>query len=258
VRSSARGTGLGLLALALAGTAAAQEDDAGQTRASADEAAARGALLPWSVRPSSDGPRGLVIAGGGYDSARGAAVGSAAAEVRVWGPLALRVGGFYSEAARGVRPDAGLKLGLLSQEAHGLDGAVALSYRAEGFNLKPAIEALAAVGRRFERGLVMANVAYGQGLEEGERYGDARLSALRRIAGGLHGGFDSRARLDLEREWPEPTAEPELELQAGPVLSYGLGRVAVTVHGGFSLVRFREGEKSLVGAVGGVGVGSAF
>jgi hypothetical protein len=228
--------------------------------AAAEPTAAAGSFLPWTVsaRPPGAGGRGFLTLGGGYDAARGAGVGQASAEAQVWGPLSLRLGGFYSEASRSLRPDAGLKLGLLSQAKHGVDGALAVSYRAEGFNLKPSVEALAAVGRQIGRTNLLANAAFGAGLDEGERYGDVRLAALRRLGSAVYAGLDARARFDLELEFPEPAGEPELELQAGPVLTVPVGRLAVTAYGGLSVVRFREGEAALVGATGGLNVGSVF
>jgi hypothetical protein len=253
-----------LIAAALAVTSVARpalaDDDVTAPATSAQATAAAGSFLPWTVsaRPPGQGGRGFFTLGGGYDTARGAGVGQASAEAQVWGPLSLRLGGFYSEAARTLRPDVGLKLGLLSQAAHGVDGAVALSYRAEGFNLRPAVEALAAVGRQIGRTSLLANVAYGQGLEQGERYGDVRLAALRRLGSAVYAGLDARARFDLELEFPEPSGEPELELQAGPVLTVPVGRLAFTAYGGLSVVRFREGEAPLTGATGGLNVGSVF
>jgi hypothetical protein len=215
-------------------------DDSTPAASSAQPTAAAGSFLPWSVsaRSPAQGGRGYFTLGGGYDSARGAAVGQASAEAQIWGPLSLRLGGFYSEAATSLRPDAGLKMTLLSQAVHGVDGALAVSYRAEGFNLKPAVEALAAVGRQVGRTNLLANVAFGQGLEEGERYGDVRLAALRRLGSAVYAGLDARGRFDLELEFPEPAGEPEMELQAGPVLTVPIGR--------------------LVGATGGFNVGSVF
>jgi hypothetical protein len=236
----------------------ANDDGAARPPSSAAASSAAGTFLPWTLSAHSGPQRGFLTLGGGYDSARGAGLATASAEVQMWGPLSLRLGGFYSEAARTLRPDVGVKLGVLSQRAHGLDGAVSLAYRAEGFNLKPALEALAAVGRQIGRTTLVANLAYGQGLEEGERYGDARVAALHRIGRAVYAGLDARARADLELELPEPAGEPELELQAGPVLTVPIGHVAVTAYGGLSVVKLREGEQNLVGAAGGLNVASVF
>jgi hypothetical protein len=243
---------------ALPASSRAADDAEARPPSSAAASSAAGTFLPWTMSARTDRQRGFLTLGGGYDSARQAGLATASAETQLWGPLSLRLGGFYSEAARTLRPDVGVKLGALRQEAHGLDGAVSLSYRAEGFNLKPALEALAAVGRQVGRTTLVANLAFGQGLEEGERYGDVRLAALHRIGRAVHAGLDARARADLELDFPEPAGEPELELQAGPVLTVPIGRVAVTAYGGLSVVRFREGEESLVGATGGLNVGSVF
>jgi hypothetical protein len=125
-------------------------------------------------------------------------------------------------------------------------------------SLVPAVTALVAVGRSFGETAVYANAGYAQGLELDERYGDLRLGGLQRVAKGLHVGFDSRVRVDLERDSDEPAGEPDWELLAGPLASVSLGRFVLTAGPGVSAIKLRSGGASKVGVVGNVGLGAAF
>src|SRR5688572_13931655 len=94
--------------------ALAADDSGARLPSSAAASSAAGTFLPWTVSARTDRQRGFLTLGGGYDSARGAGVATASAETQLWGPLSLRLGGFYSEAARTLRPDVGVKLGVLA------------------------------------------------------------------------------------------------------------------------------------------------
>jgi hypothetical protein len=226
--------------------------------ANAERSTAAGMFLPWTVSPRGADQRAIVQMQGGYDGARAGSTFEAATEARVIGPLSLRAGATYSDATRDMRPVFGLKLPVLSQGRHGVDGAVLVSYRGESFNLRPSIDATLAVGRRFDRLALFANLTYQQGLSDNERAGDARVAAMYRVQRRLAVGWDSRFRVDLERQQPEPAGEADYDLVSGPLLSVPVGPVAVTAQGGASMLKLKGGAPMKAGAVANLGVGAVF
>jgi len=224
--------------------------------------AADGQYLPLTLAPSV-GAVGAVAAGyGGYDAARGSAVMVSYADVRVWGPLAIRGVADLSDTAHRLRPSIGARLQLLSQGRHGVDGAVAVMYRAEGFNEPEGeIETVLSVGRRFGRTLLLGNVAYGQDPEARERDGELRAAVLVGVGqrGDIQVGVDARWRFDLGSETAKLMAsrEPTYDVAVGPVAALPLGPVALIAQAGVSAIR-RVGEDARVGAVALGGVGASF
>jgi hypothetical protein len=240
-------------------TGRAAEDEIQQPPASGASSAAAGAFLPWTLTPRTDTQRVLVGATGGYDGARASAAFEAAVEARVIGPLSLRAGGFYSSTSGTLRPVIGGSVRLLRQERHGFDAALAVSYRAEGFNLVPAVESALLLGRRFGDTSVILNVVDGIGTEDGEHNGSVRLAVLRPMTERLVLGLDARGRFDLERNFPEPTGEPSFDVVAGPVATYALGGYALSAYVGGTTVRYRAVEdRPRTGVATGLGVGRVF
>src|SRR3954470_10242349 len=136
-----------------------------------------GALLASTLTPRVGGTAALAVGFAGYDRARSAPIGNATAEVRVWGPFALRGGAEYSSARREPRPSIGGRVQLLRQERHGIDGSLSVFYRPEGFTEPEGeIETFVSVGRRFDRIAVLANLVYGQDPEGNERDGEVRFA----------------------------------------------------------------------------------
>jgi hypothetical protein len=149
---------------------------------------------------------------------------------------------------------------LLAQERHGVDGAVSVSYRAEGFTEPEGeIETVVAVGRRMGRATVLGNLAYGQDPEGRERDGEVRAAALARVGQHAQVGLDGRWRFDLGSETAKliATREPRYDLDVGPVAAVWFGPVALTAHTGLSVLR-RVGESARVGAVVLGGAGTSF
>jgi hypothetical protein len=224
-----------------------------------EQAASEGQLLPFTLTPRVGSAFAVVAGYGGYDSARGAVMESHA-EVRVFGPVALRVGTELGDTSGQVRPSVGARLQFLSERRHGVDGAVSVSYRAEGFTeAEGEIETVLAFGRAFGRALVVGNVAYGQDPEGRERDGEARVAVLGAIARRLRLGVDGRWRFDLGSDTAKLRAsnEPTTDLDVGPVVAVSLGPVALTGHAGASLVRRVDGVTRM-GAVALAGLGTAF
>jgi hypothetical protein len=220
----------------------------------------RGAYLPLTLTPSVGTSAALVGSYGGYDSAARAAVFNSFAELRVYGPFALRLGAGMNDSGKEVAPSIGARAQLLTQEKHGLAGAVSLFYKAEGFTEPEGeIESVLSFGRRESSLLWLGNLIYGQDPEGHERDGEIALAALLRLSRFVHLGLDTRGRFDLGSERSKLVAEglPKYQIDAGPVLNLALGPVAVTARAGASVFR-RSQEDATLGVVAIAGLGTAF
>ena len=235
--------------------ARAEEADADQPPAIEIAAAVReGALLPTTVAPRVGATAALAFGFAGYDGARSAPIGSATAEVRVWGPFALRGGGEYSTARREGRPTIGGRVQLLRQERHGVDGSLSVFYRPEGFTEPEGeIETFVSLGRRFDRLALLGNLVYGQDPEGNERDGELRFASLYAI-GRWTVGVDSRVRFALgAQHGAMAAAEPRFDLLAGPLAAATVGPVALFAQAGPSVLKLAGTTSSGVAALGGVG-----
>ena len=256
----------GALSLASAAPAAAQaqapvtESDAQETSPLAPSVVARaaesGQFLPLTAAATVGQTAAVASGYAGYDGALGAVMESHA-EVRLWGPIALRGAAELGDTSRRVRPSIGARAQLLSQARHGVDGALSVTYRAEGFTEgEGEIETLVELGRRIGATTLLANLAYGQDPEGNERDGELRAAAFARVSRRLHLGLDGRWRFDLGSSADKLRAnnEPITDVDAGPVAMLVLGPVALTAETGGSLVRRIDGATKLgLVALGGVG-----
>jgi len=136
-----------------------------------------------------------------------------------------------------------------------IDAAVMVSYQSRGFNLTQAVAADLLLGRRFGDTQLLLNIGYGQGVEEGERYGRVRAASLTRVVDELRLGIDGRFAADLEFEWEEPTGEPEFEANVGPVVSYTISHINLSASVGPAALRYRDGHDTLYGVAANFGVG---
>jgi hypothetical protein len=244
----------------LAGTARAQaEDDFEIEKPMAPPpeirtAVADGVLLPSTLSPRVGANAALALGFAGYDGARSAPIGSATAEVRVWGPFAIRGGVEYSSARKEGRPTIGGRVQLLRQNRHGVDGSVSVFYRPEGFTEPEGeIESFVSLGRRGERVSVFGNLVYGQDPEGNERDGEVRFASLYGF-GRWSFGLDSRLRFAIgTQKGTMAAAEPKFDLLAGPVASATVGPVAFFAMGGPSVLKVSNATSSGVAALGGVG-----
>jgi hypothetical protein len=233
-------------------------DDGSEAPASAARSLKSGTFAAWSVAARNDGQKGFAHVTGGYDAAKNGPAFESVVEAQVLGRLSLRAGASYVGPRGEVRPVFGGRVDALRQERHGIDLAIAAGYEPHGFNTVPAAGALVAVGRSVGAVNLLGNLGYGIGLEEGERYGDARFAALYRVAPRLRVGLDSRFRMDLERDGDEPVSEPDWELMAGPLASVTAGRFVLSGGVGLSALRMRLESKTNAGAVAYAGVGAVF
>jgi hypothetical protein len=236
-----------------------QVDDA-VTTPPARRAVADGGLLPFTLTPRVGSTAAVAASYGGYDSARGA-VSESHAEVQLWGPLAVRGAAELGDTSRRLRPSVGARLQVLSERRHGLDGALSITYRAEGFTEPEGeIEAVVALGRRIGNTLVIANAAYGQDPDGRERDGEVRAALIRPMSMSrrLQLGVDGRWRFDLGTDVARLQAshEPTTDVDVGPVAAIVLGPVVLTAHAGASVVR-RIDVGVRLGAVALAGLGTA-
>jgi hypothetical protein len=213
-----------------------------------------GGLLASTLAPRVGATAALAVGFGGYDGARAAPLGSATAEVRVWGPFALRGGAEYSSVRRSPRPSIGGRVQLLSQERHGIDGSLSVFYRPEGFTEPEGeIETFVALGRRFGRIAVLGNLVYGQDPEGNERDGELRFASLYG-AGRWTFGVDSRLRFAIgTQKSAMAQAEPKFDLLAGPVAAAAVGPVAFFAQAGPSVLKVTSTTSAGVAALAGVG-----
>lgn len=213
-----------------------------------------GAMLPSTLSPQVAPTAALAFGLAGYDGARSAPIGNLVAEVRVWGPFAIRGGAEYSNTRKEGRPTIGGRVQLLHQRQHGVDGSFSVFYRPEGFTEPEGeIETFVSVGRRFGSLTVLANIVYGQDPEGNERDGEIRFASLYG-AGRWTVGVDSRLRFAIgAQKSAVAAAEPKLDLLAGPIATVAAGPVALFAHAGPSLLEVTNSTSVGVAAVAGMG-----
>lgn len=250
---------IGVLALPAFASAESETDEPSSMTRSVQIATQAGQFLPLAVAPNVGPNRALAAGLGGYDSAAQAPRFESFAEARVYGPFALRFGAATRAENQTVAPSVTGRVQILSQANHGLDGGIALSYKAEGFSEPEGeIEALVAVARSFGDWRLVADLAYGQDPEGHERDGEFRAAALCHLGTLYYLGVDSRARVDLGSESAERNTheEAKFDFDLGPVLHVALGPISLSAHAGVSGTRRGESD-TRVGFVGLAGLGTA-
>jgi len=191
-------------------------------------AAADGAFLPMTLTPRVGGTAAVAASYGGYDSARGAVMESYG-EVTLWGLLALRGTAGLGDGSHRIRPSVAGRVQVLSQRRHGLDGALSIAYRAEGFTeAEGEIETVVALSRKIAGAMAIVNLAYGQDPEGRERDGEVRAAVLGSLSRRVQLGVDGRWRFDLGSDEAVRRASHELvtDLDIGPVAAITLGPLA--------------------------------
>ena len=242
-------------------TARADETDRAEPPATTpvQQATEDGAFAVLTMPARVGSTRAFAWGLGGYDSGRKSGVAEAIAEVHVWGPLALRGGATYSADGKRMRPTIGGRAQVLRQETHGLDGAVSVFYKAEGFTEPEGeIETFLSVGRRFDRLAIGGSLVYGQDPEGNERDGEVRASAFRQL-GRFNLGLDSRLRFAIGTQHTKAGAmpEPTFDALAGAAATATLGGFVLFAEVGPSAFRV-PGAGTRMGATAFGGLGSAF
>jgi hypothetical protein len=224
-------------------------------------AASTGVFLPFSQSAAVAAQGATVTSLGGYDSARHTKSFESSAEVRLWGPIAIRGGAVYTGAAGKLRPSFGVRARLLDERHRGVDAGVGIFYRPEGLTeAEGEIESLVAVGRHVGATYLLGNLLYGQDPEGNERDGELRLAALYPVVRSrLLVGFDGRLRFDLGSQQARLAAhhEPRMDALVGPSATALLGPIALSVQGGGSAVQFPQQSKTY-GLFAMCGMGTSF
>jgi hypothetical protein len=217
-------------------------------------AASRGEASPLLLSATLGSQRAIVLSGAGYDSARHGALFDSAAEVTIWGPIAIRAGTTYSDDTRRMRPSVGARIQLSQQRSLGLDSSVSTFYKAEGFNeAEGEIETTLAVGRRFEKLYLLGNLTYGQDPEGNERDAELRASALS-PQGRVVWGFEGRGRSAIGAQHGASSAlEPRADATAGAIGMVTVGDFVLFAELGPSAVKMQSAEWNLgIASLGGI------
>lgn len=213
-------------------------------------------LLPGSVAARVNDHRVTATTWAGYDGGKQSALFTETVEARLVGRLVLVAGvGYTAEmpGSPGFRPQVGLRLQILDQERHGLEGAAAILYRQDQFTDEGGFfQGAVALERRFGRLLLVGNLIYGQDGEGDDREGEARLSALIAVGPGVRVGVDGRYRHELWSDDPKGASRtrPVAELVAGPTASFTLGTWAVMAEAGFSSVSVPATQNGVIALAG--------
>jgi hypothetical protein len=158
----------------------------------------------------------------------------------------------------GGQPSIGVAYGVLDHKRDGFDLQIAGGIDGNGFNQVPSLFAHGIVGAFYRETFVIGLVGFELGTERNEAASTFGLAGMRDIGGQLYLGFDSRLTFDLERDDMEPEGEASWEIQAGPLVSYPIGRYAVTAGFGMSAREERNAMTSDLGAYGSLGAGAVF
>jgi hypothetical protein len=220
---------LGLLAASSVARAQAVDSSAaapGRDRALGE--AESGALLAGFTPARRGTGVGLAYLLGGYDAAKASPTFVGAAELRPLSRLAIRaeVASVPTTSSLGPQPRLQLRWSLTTQERSGVDTAVGLAYRRDEVTQDAGIvQAVVALGRRFGRATIVANLAYGQDAEGDDRVSDLRLGGLvqvrdRLVVGAAASASSGRGSTDSRRA---ARGEVNNELQLGPTCAVSFG-----------------------------------
>jgi hypothetical protein len=175
----------------------------------------------------------------GYNGATSTPVLSATSEAWIVPRVSLMVG-FGTTPQPGtvsVRAQGGARVLILDQGHYGLNAAVGFLYRQDRFaNEEGMLEWSALVSRRWGATMAIANLTYAQDGEGDDHEGEIRLVGLRDLGSGLHLALDNRLRTSLGSSDPHRAqhSNPTLEFNAGPLLAYTIGRLALVTEAGVS------------------------
>lgn len=217
-----------------------------------------GTFLPETLSARIGDQRVMGYALGGYDTTAGqGALFQSVVEGALYNRVALRVGVDYAPTSQLFSPSVGLRVGILRQERYGVDFGMAAFYKNEGFTeAKGEFEMLVMLARRWNRLALFANLAYGQGIDPGERDGELRVGLMYQLHERVQLGLDTRARFDLGEETPQrqmARLESDFDLIAGPVAAVTVGHFVFLAQAGGRVVVVAEQARGGFAAMGGVG-----
>lgn len=220
-----------------AGPASAAEGEAvpATTEVKAPPSYDKGETLPLGLRAERN-EAAFVTADGGYDGARKAGIIDFAAEIHIWGPITVRVGGTYISDEDDVRPTVGALVQLFSSD--GLAGSVGVFYKPEGLTEPEGeIEAAFMLGKRFDEATLVGSLTYGQDGEGNERDGEVRVGGFYKVRKNFYAGADTRFRFSLGTS---KVGEPDYDILAGPVATLVAFDTAFTAQVGVSAVKITD------------------
>ncbi len=222
------------------------------------DAAGSGAFLPESLGARIGSARVFAFGSGGFDSAQRGPLADTAVEAAIFGSLALRAQATYSDPTARMRPSIGARMQLLRQEREGLDGALTVVFKTEGFTeTEGEIEANASLARRFGRTSLIGNLVYGQDPEGNERDAEIRAALLHQ-RNWLVVGVDSRARFAIGTQHGRAaTTEPVFDILAWPFATAAEGPVALFAQAGPSALQLAN-SPAQIGVAMLAGIGAAY
>lgn len=247
--------------LAAGGRAARAQDEGEPVRRAEEPAlapAGAGAFLPQTLSARVGSAPVFAYGSGGYDSTRRSPLVDSAVEAHVWGPFALRFQTTYASDTNRMRPSVAGRVQLLRQERHGIDGALTVFYKTEGFTEgEGEIETFASIGHRFRWVTLVADLVYGQDPEGNERDGEVRAAVVHQ-RGRLTLGLDSRVRFAIGAQHGHAaTTEPLFDFTGGPVATVATGPVAIFAQVGPSAFELAN-SGARVGVATLAGLGGAY
>ena len=211
-----------------------------------------GVALPFTLGARHD-EKALVSFTSGYDWARETPSLELAAQLHVWGPFSLRGGAVYTDGGDTLRPTVGVIWQAARRQQIGVDLAVSVAYRPEGFTEPEGeVESVIAASRHFGALVGVANLAYGQDPEANEQDAEARIAVLGHLSRPLTVGVDSRVRLALKTKPGSPEDGQKYDLLAGPLLTYAFDSWAVTAETGVSVLALDSGTRTGVSGLVGI------
>ena len=220
----------------------------------ANESVKTGTFLPFTDTPATEAHSAQTF--GTYDGARGGASLTTAVQAKL--SQKVQIKGQIDFQDGEAQPAIGVQYGLLDRKTDGFDLQVAGGVLANGFNEVPELFARGSIGGFYRETYLVGEVGFELGTERGEAASGFGIAGLRDLGGNLYMGFDSRMGFDLERDEMEPEGEASWEIQAGPLVSYPVGRFALTAGFGMSAREQRTAMTSDLGAYGSVGAGAVF
>jgi hypothetical protein len=236
------------------------QEESGESRPvdPAQVAVGDGYFLPETLSARVNSLKVFGFGSAGYDSSRRGPLIDSAVEAGVWGPFALRFQATYSNDTDKMRPSIGGRAQLLRQEKHGVDGAVTVFFKTEGFTeTEGEIETFASVGRRFERVSIIGDLVYGQDPEGNERDGEVHAAVFHQHRWLMY-GIDSRVRFAIGTQHGHAaTTEPVFDFIAGPVAMAATGMGAIFAQVGPSAFQL-DHASTQIGMAALAGLGAAY
>lgn len=232
--------------------AAVRADDTAKSDAS--QSVETGSFLPFSDTPATKASS--IKSFGSYDGARGGAALDTSVVARLSEKFQLT--GALAIQDDQTAPRVGVQYSVTDEKKQGVDFQLFGGLDANGFNEVPAVFAGGAVGGHVAGMYLIGHTSFELGTQRNERAAVMGVAGMRDLGGHVYYGFDSRLRVDLEKDMSEPEGEASWDLVAGPVAAYAKGRYSFVAAGGLAAREPREAMTSDLGGFATVGAGAVF